>query len=297
MKNANASNILILVADDNEKPREFIAGVLESYGFTVIQAVNSGAAIRVVEDHDVDVAIIAHRMKPNDGFEIAKHVLLKGRKTGMVMLTSDASTDLLIQAGQYNIGQVIKTPVEPDRLVQTVKRMVRARGKNPDAIGGEMSKVFSPADIMKRVIALASQNARAGLGGPFAAIVTDGQGHILGEGVNGVKMRCDPTAHAEVLAIRRATEKLGKPRLDDCVIYCNTEPTMLGEALIISTGVAKVYYGISHVEAGTPRTEEEGIMGEIAKPLRQRTVPHEQLCNEEAMDVFRNWRGDNPANS
>ena len=143
---------------------------------------------------------------------------------------------------------------------------------------------------MKRVVALASQNARAKLGGPFAAIVTDAGGQILGEGVNGVQMRCDPTAHAEVLAIRRATEKLNKPRLDGCIIYCSTEPTMLGEALIIGTGIARVYYGISHEEAGTPRMKEKGIIGEISKPVDQRSVPHEQLHKDEAMAVFQAWK-------
>lgn len=290
MTQSGARPILILIADEDEKLRGFVATVLENHGFGVIQAINSGAAIKVVKERDIDVAIIAHRMKPNDGFEVARHVLAKGGKIGMVMLTVEPTTDLLLQAGQFGIGQVMKTPIEPDRLVQTIKRMIRARGKNPDSLIAEAAGAFTPEELMKRVIALANQNARAGLGGPFAAIVADSSGNILGEGVNGVRMRCDPTAHAEVLAIRRATEKRGVPRLDGCIIVCNTEPTMLGEALIISTGIAKVYYGISHAEAGTPRIEEKGIIGEISKPAAQRTVPHEQILQREAMAVLRDWR-------
>ncbi|MCB9990058.1 MAG: response regulator [Rhodospirillales bacterium] len=290
MKYARSGSILILVADDDETMRSFVAGILESHGFQVLQAVSSGAAIRVIEDHDIDVAIIAHRMKPNDGFEIAKHVVVNGLGIGMVMVTGDPSTDLLLQAGQYEIGQVMRSPVDPDRLLQTVRRMIRARGKNPDAIGAGLSTNYSPEELMRRVIALASQNAKAKLGGPFAAIVTDSKGHILGEGVNGVQMRCDPTAHAEVLAIRHAAERHNSPRLEDCVIYCSSEPTMLGQALIISTGISRVYYGISHEEAGTPRLKELDIMKEIARPIKQRSVPHEQLCREEAMAVFKAWQ-------
>lgn len=290
MKNPGNSNILILIADEDEATREFAANVLESHGFTVIQAINGGAAIKVIEEWDVDVAIIAHRMKPNDGFEVAKHALVEGHNPGIVMLTDNPSTDLLLQAGQYGIGQVMRKPVDPGRLVETVRRMVRARGKNPDAIGADRITTYTPEDLMKRAIALANQNARAKMGGPFGAVVADAEGHLLGEGVNSVRVRCDPTAHAEVLAIRRATEKLNTPRLEGCIICCSAEPTMLGEALIISTGIARVYYGISHDEAGTPRVEEKGIMGEIAKPLSQRRVPHEQLQREEAMKIFRMWQ-------
>lgn len=287
------SSIIILVADEDEATREFAANVLESHGFTVIQAINGGAAIKVIEDWDVDVAIIAHRMKPNDGFEVARHALVEGHNPGLVMVTDNPSTDLLLQAGQYGIGQVMRKPLDPGRLVETVRRMIRARGKNPDAINADKVTTYTPEELMQRAIALANQNARSKMGGPFGAVVADKEGHLLGEGVNSVRVRCDPTAHAEVLAIRRATEKLGVPRLDGCIICCSSEPTMLGEALIIGTGIAKVYYGISHDDAGTPRLEEKGILGEIVKPLSQRAVPHQQLQRDEAMKIFRTWQDGN----
>lgn len=290
MNKTAISNILILVADDDDAVRSYITNVFESYGFAVIQAINGGAAIKVIEEHDVDVAIIDHRMKPNDGFEVAKHILVKGKNIGVVMLSDDPTTDLLLRAGQDGISQVMKKPVEPDRLIQTVKRLLRKLGKNPDAIGADMVKTYTPEELMNRAIALGSQNAKSHMGGPFGAVVADKEGHLLGEGVNGVKLRCDPTAHAEVIAIRRATDKKNDTRLDGCVIYCSSEPTMLGEALIIGTGIEKVYYGISHEEAGTPRVKEEGILGEIAKPMAQRSVVHEQLQRDQALDVFTSWR-------
>lgn len=291
MGRLDMDTILILVADDDETVRTGVARLLESHGYFVVQAVNSGAAIKVVREHDIDVAIIAHRMKPNDGFEIARHIMFKGTGVGVIMLTDDASTDLLLQAGQTGIGQVMKKPIDPERLVQMVKRVIRTRGKNPDQQDAEKIAGFSPDALMERAIALASQNAKARMGGPFGAVVADADGHILGEGVNAVHTRCDPTAHAEVMAIRRAAEKLNTHRLDGCVIYCSAEPTMLGQALIIGTGIKKVYYGISHAESGAPRAEEEGILGEIARPLNQRTVPYEQLRREQALQVFRDWGG------
>jgi hypothetical protein len=65
---------------------------------------------------------------------------------------------------------------------------------------------------------------------------------------------------------------------------------MLGQALIISTGVKKVYYGLSHDEIGAVRAHEEGILGEISKPLENRTVPYEQLAHDQAMEVFKEWQ-------
>ncbi len=290
MNSPARSNILILVAHEDEPTRRFITDVLENQGFFVMQAINGGAAVKVIEEWDVDVAVIAHRMTPYDGFHVAKHALVKGHKTGLVMLTDDPTTDLLLQAGQLGIGQVMRTPVAPDRLIETVKRMIRTLGKNPDAITAAQAAALSPDELMRRAIALAQQNARAGMGGPFGAVVADPDGRLLGEGVNSVQARCDPTAHAEVIAIRRATEKTGTPRLEGCTIYCSTEPTMLGQALIIGTGIGKVVYGISHEEAGTPRLKEQDIMAEIAKPLAERTVTHEQRRREEALAVFEDWQ-------
>ena len=292
MKDIQNSNILILVADDDKKARSFIAGVLETAGFPVIQAIDAGTAIRVIEEHKVDVAIIDHHMKPHDGFEVARHILVQNRPVGSVLLTDDPSTDILLQAGQHGIAQVMNKPVEPDRLIQTVRRMLRKQGKNPDAIGAGATKAYTPDDLMQRAIALAAQNVQSGMGGPFAAIVADTDGRILGEGVNGVALRSDPTAHAEVMAIRRATDKLNTPRLDGCVIYCSSEPTMLGQALIIGTGIQKVYYGASHIEAGTPRLEEEGILGEIAKPMDQRSVAYEQCRRDDALALLHAWQED-----
>ncbi len=290
MPDHTQSNIMILVADSDDDARSYIAGLLQNFGFKVIQAVNVGSAIKVLQEWPIDIAFIAEKLPPDDGFEVARHVLLKNMKTNLVMLTIDPTTDLLLEASQNGVGQVMKSPVEPDRLIQTVKRTLRAMGKNADSIGADHEKAYSPEDIMVRVFALADQNAKARLGGPFAAIVTDPQGHILGEGVNSVTTRSDPTAHAELIAIRRAAEKIGRPRLDGCVIYCSAEPTMLGQALIISTGIAKVYYGLSHEESGATRVNDQGILGEITKPLDQRSVAYEQIEKERAMRVFDEWK-------
>ena len=143
---------------------------------------------------------------------------------------------------------------------------------------------------MQRAIDLGRQNARAHMGGPFGAVVADAEGRIIGEGVNSVSALSDPIAHAEVLAIRRAADRLGRTELSGCTLYCSSAPTMLGQALIINTGLAHVYYGLTHDEVGATRLNEEGILGEIAKPLSDRVPPYTQLQHDAALALFRDWQ-------
>jgi tRNA(Arg) A34 adenosine deaminase TadA len=292
LRSSSPSRLTVLVADDDDAERERLAQVLEMSGFTVIQAIHGSSAVKVLEEWNVDVAVIDHHMSPQDGFYVARHIMAEGLKVGVILMTDNSNTDTLLEAGKYRISQVLQKPADTERLIGVIRRVLRAFGKSADALSSAMERLYSPQELMQRCIALAMQNARSKMGGPFGAVVADPEGRILGEGVNGVTTRCDPTAHAEVLAIRRATEKLGKPRLDGCTVYCSSEPTMLGQALIIGTGVGKVYYGLSHSEVGATRVNEEGILGEMAKPAAQRSVRYEQLLHDEAQAIFDEWKAE-----
>lgn len=285
-----ANKIHIVVADNIEADRQAMADTLKMHGFKVTQALDGGTAIKVVEEQDADIAVFAHHMSPRTGFDFARHVSLNNRDIGMVLISDDMTTDLLREATKYEIQKVMRKPVDPDRLLKTIERILRARGKSIGTAPESKQHYYTPDQLMSRAIALAHQNARSRMGGPFAAIVADEKGRILGEGVNSVTSRCDPTAHAEVLAIRQATGALNKTRLEGCSLYCSSEPTMLGQALTISTGISKVYYGLSHSEVGAIRLNEDGILGEIKKPLAQRSVPYEQLMHDEALQMLSSWK-------
>lgn len=281
------NNIMILIADKDETKRLYMAGILESRGYQVIQAIDGGTAIKVVEEHPVDLVILGHDMKPRSGWECARHILTHGYKIGMIMVTETPAADLLEQAQKHQIRQVLSWPVDDNLLKETVRRVLKLYGKNPDALGGGGEKSWSAEEAMRRVLHLAEQNARAQMGGAFAALVVDEHGHILGEGVNSVHLRHDPIAHAEVLAIRRATEKKRSLELTGCILYCSSEPTMLGQALIIGTGIQKVVYGLTHEETGRYAAVEKGLRDETAKPRDQREVPYEQYMHDEALAMFR----------
>ncbi len=270
--------INILVAEDNDLSREMMSGVLRTQGYRVYGAINAESAIKVVEDRDIDLALVDINMSPTGGFEFIKYLIVKGLTIPVVVITGDDSSHVLMEATSLGVRRVLQKPVEPDRLVQTVERLLKQRGLNPKPLAVVARETrYSPDEIMQKAIALAGRNARSRHGGPYGAIVADADGKILGEGVNGISSRVDPTAHAEVMAIRQASERLGRADLSDCVLYCSGEPTMMGKALIASVGIGKVYYGLSNDEARTvpkPRREAEYI------PMQQ----------EQARAMFREWQ-------
>lgn len=287
---AFANNLNVLIAHNDEATRAAMAALLELLGYRVFQAIDGGSGMKVVDEQHIDIAIIGYYMTPRTGFDFASHVLIKGYKLGIIMVTDDVTSDLLVEAGHLGIKQVMRTPVDPDRLSETVRRVLRATGKNPDAIASVADPAHTPDALMDRAIALAAQNARSRMGGPFGAVVASAEGRILGEGVNGVQARCDPTAHAEVIAIRRATEKMNRTRLEGCVLYCSAEPTMLGQALAIGVGIEKICYGLRQDEIGALRAQESGILAEIAKPIHERAIPHLQIGHDRASSMYNAWK-------
>ena len=96
--------------------------------------------------------------------------------------------------------------------------------------------------FMRRAISLASQNVREGLGGPFGSVVVK-DGEIIGEGTNRVATSCDPTAHAEMLAIRAASAKLKNFDLSGCELYTSCEPCPMCLSAIYWAGIERMFYG------------------------------------------------------
>jgi tRNA(Arg) A34 adenosine deaminase TadA len=173
------------------------------------------------------------------------------------------------------VAQLFQKPVDPARLSKTVERILSRRGLNVSPLAvGEHHTQYSAEDLMRKTINMAAVNVKLGKGRPFAAIVADKDGMILGEGTNRHASRYDPIAHAEVMAIRQAAEKSDSKDLSDCTLYCSSMPTKIGAALIESVDLAHVYYGLSH--------EDAGMSEDVAKP-----PPYEQLCKDEALAMYR----------
>lgn len=242
---------VILVADDSQLSREYVANILKPAGFDVIQAIDGGSALKVVLERNIAVAIIDHFMEPHGGFDFAREIRSRSIKLPMIMVTNEETSDLLIEISRYGIQNYLKKPVDAQRLLTSVQRALRSisSDKVEENAVVEIAKThYTHEELLARALELATKNAASGHGGPFGAVIADSEGRVLGEGINGITSRCDPAAHAEIAAIRQATEALNKTNLEGCVLYSSSEPTRVSKALIDSVGISKVYYGLSHAE-------------------------------------------------
>jgi len=142
--------------------------------------------------------------------------------------------------------------------------------------------------FMARAIELSIENVRSGRGGPFAAIVVK-DGEIIAEGVNQVTYTNDPTAHAEVVAIREACKKLADFELKDCELYTTCEPCPMCLGAIYWARPARVYFGNTAEDAAKIGFADLLIYKEAARPHSQRTIPMIPLMREQALKAFRAW--------
>jgi tRNA(Arg) A34 adenosine deaminase TadA len=142
---------------------------------------------------------------------------------------------------------------------------------------------------MARAIQLSIENVRSGRGGPFGSVIVQG-GSVIAEGVNEVTLTNDPTAHAEVLAIRQACRKLGVFELKDCELYTSCEPCPMCLGAIYWARLSRVYFGAAAADASKSGFDDSFIYGEMAKALAQRKIPMMPMMREEALAAFQEWQ-------
>ena len=141
---------------------------------------------------------------------------------------------------------------------------------------------------MARAIELSIENVRSGRGGPFAAVVVR-EGEIIAEGVNQVTSMNDPTAHAEVIAIREACKKLADFELTNCELYTSCEPCPMCLGAIYWARPARVYFANTADDAAKIGFDDSLIYKEAAKSYSQRKIPMIPLMREQALKAFRAW--------
>jgi guanine deaminase len=142
--------------------------------------------------------------------------------------------------------------------------------------------------FMRQAIELSIENVRSGRGGPFAALVVK-DGEIIATGTNLVTTTSDPTAHAEVVAIREACGKLGQFQLSGCEIYSSCEPCPMCLGAIYWARPNRVYFGNTASDAAAIGFDDSFIYQQLEVPLSERTIPMVQLLREEALAAFREW--------
>lgn len=142
--------------------------------------------------------------------------------------------------------------------------------------------------FMRHAIGLSEKGMNLNAGGPFGAVVVK-NGEIISEGFNSVTSTNDPTAHAEVIAIRRACEKLGTFQLDDCVIYTSCEPCPMCLGAIYWARPKAVFFACNREDAAKIEFDDQFIYDELDRKIEDRKIPFINLLREEAVSVFTKW--------
>ncbi len=143
-------------------------------------------------------------------------------------------------------------------------------------------------EFMRRAIELAQKGVETGQGGPFGAVIVK-NGEIVGEGSNLVTSTNDPTAHAEVVAIRAACQNLNSFQLDGCVLYTSCEPCPMCLGAIYWARPDQIFYAATHEDAASVGFDDQFIYEEIEKPIDQRKIKSVNFLRDEGLKVFQTW--------
>ena len=148
---------------------------------------------------------------------------------------------------------------------------------------------MSSTAFMQEAIELSRKNIREGRGGPFATVVVREE-KIIARGTNLVTSANDPTAHAEIVAIREACRALGTFQLPGCDIYTSCEPCPMCLGAIYWARPDKVFYANTHIDAAGIGFDDFFIYKEIALPISGRNIPMVQMMRKEAFIAFEEWQ-------
>ena len=160
---------------------------------------------------------------------------------------------------------------------------------------GESKKPISEEDklFMREAIDMSLKGMRNGDGGPFGCIIVNENGVIIGKGNNKVTSSNDPTAHAEVVAIRDACQNIGHFQLDNCTIYTSCEPCPMCLGAIYWARPARIVYACSREDAATIDFDDEFLYQELILPMHERRIPIVQALQNEGIKVFKEWKNKN----
>ena len=153
---------------------------------------------------------------------------------------------------------------------------------------GMFAPVQPDAKYMRMAIELATENVRSGKGGPFGAVIVR-DGEVIASEANSVTSTNDPTAHAEVNAIRAACAKLATFQLDGCDVYTSCEPCPMCLAALYWSRCRAIFYGNTAGDAAAAGFDDSFLYDEVRRPLSERRIPIAQVLGDEAIASFQAW--------
>jgi len=144
-------------------------------------------------------------------------------------------------------------------------------------------------EFMKRAIELSIENIKQNNGGPFGVVIVKND-EIIAEGTNLVTSTCDPTAHAEIMAIRNACKKLQSFHIPDCTMYTSCEPCPMCLSAAYWAHIKTIYYGNTKQDAAQIDFDDSFIYEQLEKPYEQRAIPMKNIMRDDAIKAFELWQ-------
>jgi guanine deaminase len=278
----------ILVLEPNDITRKLISGILSKGGYAVYEA-SSGDEAVVHLARKPHLVILDGESDSPDHFGFVRKMQKDHGKMPLVALLEQGDRAAVQQRLNMPRLSFIDKPVNPAALMVHIEAFFTPDVSAP-APGAEMGTEIleQKKQFMRRAIDLSQQKMDENAGGPFGAVIVRG-GKIIGEGWNSVTSTNDPTAHAEIVAIRNATQGLKDYKLEGCEIYTSCEPCPMCLAAIYWARIDKIFYANMREDAERIGFDDAFLYNEIALPENKRALPVYRMLREEAKIVFENW--------
>lgn len=228
-----------------------------------------------------DLVIDRAFLTPEDHLLLVDDILANGN-------TSFGVIDLCQQAGAHI--ECMAYLIEKEFMEGRKRLLSKHPNLRVESLAIVQSNEITSEDerFMQMAIDASVENVRNG-GGPFGAVIVK-DGELIATGVNRVTANNDPTAHAEVSAIRNACQKVGSFKLNGCVIYTSCEPCPMCLSAIYWSGIQKIYYGNTAIDAKDIDFDDQFIYDEIDRTADVRSIPSICMMRHEAQVAFREWR-------
>lgn len=282
----------ILVVEPNQVMRLLICGIVTKNGYAAMEAASGDAAVELLARLP-DLVILDVDGESVDDMGFLRKMQRDHLKTPLIALLEQADQTAVEQKLAMPRLSFVGKPVNPDVLIASIEAHLSYDTEQKAAAAAARSPLQAEVEeqrkgFMRRAIDLSQQKMDENCGGPFGAVIVKG-GKIVGEGWNCVTSTNDPTAHAEMVAIRNAAAALKDFKLEGCEIYTSCEPCPMCLSAIYWARLDRIFYANMREDAERIGFDDAFLYREVALPENKRALPSYRLLREEAKIVFDNW--------
>jgi len=289
----------ILVVENNDITRKLIVGILNNKGYETYEAKSGDEATAFLAKH-LQLLVLDVENDNIDNIGLLQKLRMSFSRLPVIALTDEEDHDAVKARIGVDQVSVMKKLVMPDKLLKNIQgyllpgiaeKIVTETVPAARPLAPDMRDPQVKADreaFMRRAIDLSQEKMDANCGGPFGAVIVKG-GKIIAEGWNQVTSSNDPTAHAEMVAIREACKAVGDFNLTGCEVYTSCEPCPMCLAALYWARVDRIYFGNTREDAARIGFDDDFIYSEFKVTEDKRSLPSKMFLRDEAKIVFENW--------